>query len=134
MYQVFIYDNGLDEEFEYSFSLVQWPVVPPSEGSCQYLAVYQCDGRAYVRWSTNSTGFALFSAPTLEPFTYAASYSYTNCQGPFIFPNGATIASPNWTPVTNAPYVIADHFHVDEGVPSGMKFYRLIDLQRPHGQ
>jgi hypothetical protein len=122
IYQVFIYDNGLNEEFEYSLSLVQWPVVPPSEGTNQYLAIYQCNGEVTVRWPTDSPGFTLFSAPTLGPCTYFTGI----CDPDPYTPRTQTICHPNWTPVTNAPYTFADHFYVDLGVPNGIQFYRLI--------
>jgi len=105
-YYVIIRDDGLNEAFGYSLTLIQYPVVPPSSGTTQYLAIFQCTNHVVVRWETNSVGFVLES-------------SERPCSTPSEPVNV-------WSPVNTVPQVIADHFYVDVGaVTNGNKFYRL---------
>ena len=120
-YQVVLWTTGLLEAFEYDLSLLQHPIAPLSSGTNQFLAVYHCqDNRVYVRWSASAANYRLYSAATLAPCVCLERDINTNC---------IRVASfPDWQPVTNTPYRIADHLYVDEGFPSpgSMKFYRLI--------
>src|SRR5262249_31461267 len=100
-FYVLVRDDGLNEAFGYALTLEQSPVVPPSHGTTQYLAVFQCTNHVILRWETNSPGFLLGSSPVLPAI--------------------------NWSPVVTTPSVLASHFYVDEGTitTNGMKFYRL---------
>jgi len=105
-YYVVIQDDGLNEGFGYELTLSQYPVIPPSSGATQYLAIFQCTNHVIVRWETNSAGFHLESA-----------------ERPCSVPGGP----PNlWSPVNTPPRIIADQFYVDIGaVMNGSQFFRL---------
>jgi hypothetical protein len=99
-YQIVIFDGSLSEAFDYEVTVGVGPLVPPSSGVNQYLAIVLCGNEVIVRWETNSTGFVLESRLSLD---------------------GA-----NWEPVVAPQQVIADHFYVFDGVATNRtKFYRL---------
>jgi hypothetical protein len=109
-YTLVIHDDGYNEAYDYQLTLDQYPVVPPSDGLNQYLAICDCTNRVVVRWETSAQplGFVLEANPSVD---------------------GATLpqwmASPNWTPVVAPFEVIADHFYFTESPTNATRFYRL---------
>jgi hypothetical protein len=99
-YLIVVFDDGYNEAFGYDVSLAQSPIVPPSSGTNQYLAIFECTNHIIVRWETNAVGFALESTLTMPP--------------------------TNWLPVNRIPQIIGDHYYVDDGLASNSsKYYRL---------
>ena len=109
-YTVVIHDDGYDETYDYQLTLDQYPVVPPSDGLNQYLAICDCTNRVVVRWETGAQpmGFVLEAIPAIN-----------NTSGL------EWMLSPDWTPVVAPFQVIADHFYFTESPTNATKFYRL---------
>lgn len=88
------------EPFTYVLTLTQNPVVPPSGGTNQHLAILRCTNHLILRWETNSPGFIVESTPTLRP--------------------------SSWLPVNRTPAMLYNHFYLDEGEVGNLSaFYRL---------
>jgi hypothetical protein len=106
VYHVVVRDDDLLDASTYTVRFYQTPVVPPSGGLTQYLAILRCSTNIILRWETNSAGFMLESAS--RPASFASE-------------------PPNvWSPVTTPSYVIANHYYVNEGaVTQPAQFYRL---------
>ena len=103
-YTVVIHDDGHNEAYDYQLTFDQYPVVPPSDGLNQYLAICDCTNRVVVRWETSAQplGFTLESSPVVD----------------------GTVP-PGWTPVLAPFQVIADRFYFTEAPTNATKFYRL---------
>jgi hypothetical protein len=106
---VVVRDSRLNEPFDYKISLLKTPVDRPPLGQRPYLAILRCSGNTSVRWDTNSLGFILEWSP--------------ECSN-----------QPDlWSPVTAQPYVIANHFYLNEPATNMRRFYRLHCTNCPSG-
>ncbi|HMJ66348.1 MAG TPA: hypothetical protein VK615_13460 [Candidatus Binatia bacterium] len=101
-YLAIVWDDNFDQTFGYSLSMIQSPVLRPSSGTTQHLAIYRCATNTFLRWATNATGFMLESSADLE--------------------------SPNWSAVNGSPKVLFDYYYLAEEATAATnrsKYYRL---------
>jgi hypothetical protein len=105
-YLVLVRDDAGNDTFGYqlSFSQVPAPIVPPSSGSTQNLAIFQCTNHIFVLWETNAFGFRLESTKSLP------SSSETNA---------------TWVQESQLPLIVDGHFYFTEPRTNKTKFYRL---------
>jgi hypothetical protein len=86
---------------EYTLSLRQYPAVPPSSGTNQYLVAYLCESnRLFLRWPTNALGCWPESAATLN--------------------------TTDWTRTLGAQFLFVGHHYLEQPSTARQRFYRLF--------
>jgi hypothetical protein len=100
-YYIFIWDDGLNEAYDYQLTVVQSPSDSDSSGLAQYLAIFQCTNYAFVRWETNAVGFDLEWCSDLAEGAGA------------------------WTPAGPPSFRITDHYYFGDSLTNRHRFFRL---------
>ncbi len=109
-YTVVIYDDGLNEDYDYELAFEQSPVVPASEGLTQFLAICDCTNRVVVRWAAGAQalGFELETNPLVDGLSFSE-----------------WMASGSWSPVAGPFAVAGDYVFFTQPPTSASGYYRL---------